>query len=775
VSPFDRGFVLQPTYRLKSGRPVVHIWGRLEGGQTFQLEDERAKPYFYVRTEHAQEARRLGARLLFETSRCNFEGHKVSRVEVDIPSQTPPLRDRLQRAGFPTYEADIPFATRYLIDHGVRGSLAIAGPWKAGHAVDRIYRNPEVEPCDWSPGLKVASIDIETDYRSNHILSVAIYGEGAEEVILVAHHDRALPAHCRAVADERELLIALARRIREIDPDVLTGWSVAGFDLRLLCQRASDLEVRFQLGRGRGNTRFNRARGAFGATRAAIPGRVVLDGPELIRGAFIRFERQSLDFVASRVLGEGKTVTGSNRGAEILRMYEHDLERFCEYNLTDARLALQILQRLELVELAVARSRLTGMPIDRVASSIAAFDFLYLMKLRERELVAPTTRSDTTPIQSFGGGHVFRPQSGLYRGVAVLDFKSLYPSLIRTFEIDPVGYVDQSKADGDFIVAPNGAAFLRQRGVSTAILDQLFPQRERAKDRGNKVESTAIKILMNSFYGVLGTPHCRFYNPQIAEAITSFGRSILVWSRDRIVSWGYDVLYGDTDSLFVAFGIEDSHEAERQGRALAVRLNRSLEHFIRDTWRVQSRLEVRFEKVYLRLFLQPVRGGRSGARKRYAGLVATEQENEVELVGLEAVRRDWTELARSTQKELYRRLFHDEPIEDYLRGVIRELLRGDRDHQLVYRKVLRKALEEYTSTTPPHVAAARKMRSKPGRYIEYVITRSGPEPASEQVSALDYQHYLDKQLEPISQPILSHLGIEFSSISGDDRQLELFS
>ena len=103
----------------------------------------------------------------------------------------------------------------------------------------------------------------------------------------------------------------------------------------------------------------------------------------------------------------------------------------------------------------------------------------------------------------------------------------------------------------DPIVAPNGAAFRRQPGILTQILDELFPRREAAKAVGDRVASQAIKILMNSFYGVLGTPACRFHNPELANAITSFGREVLLWSKARIESFGKRVLYGDTDSLFV--------------------------------------------------------------------------------------------------------------------------------------------------------------------------------------------------------------------------------
>ena len=329
---------------------------------------------------------------------------------------------------------------------------------------------------------------------------------------------------------------------------------------------------------------------------ASVPGRSILDGIRLLRGASVRMESYALDAVAREILGEGKTVDLGEGGREVLRLWREDRMTLAEYNLTDARLALEILERLELVELAVERSRLTGLPPERMGASIAAFDFLYLTELGRRGIVAPTLGArelledldergeprrdgdggeegdeDHAPVGTAGGA-VLEPRPGVYENVLVFDFRSLYPSLIRTFGIDPLNYLpDRPGQPGlsgsagpeppsvDAIVAPNGAAFRRDRerggtaepGILPALLDDLFPRREAARRRGDRVASYAVKILMNSFYGVLATPACRFFNPQISNAITGFGREVLLWSRDRIEGWGNAVLYGDTDSLFV--------------------------------------------------------------------------------------------------------------------------------------------------------------------------------------------------------------------------------
>jgi DNA polymerase-2 len=279
---------------------------------------------------------------------------------------------------------------------------------------------------------------------------------------------------------------------------------------------------------------------------------------------------------------------------------------------------------------------------------------------------------------------------------------------------------------------------------------------------------------MNSFYGVLGTPACRFAAPELANAVTGFGRAILLWSRDWIERQGRRVLYGDTDSLFVLSGLDEPGEARELGRRLVVDLNRDLGEHVRRTWRVASRLALEYDRLYLRLLLPPVRHGTAGARKRYAGLVDAEDGPRVVFTGMEVVRRDWTDLARRVQRELYERLFHDRPVEDYLRAVVDDLRAGRLDDALVYRKALRRRLDAYTASTPPHVAAARRMKGRPGRVVSYVVTAAGPEPAGERRAPVDHEHYVQKQVRPVAEPVLSLLGLDFDRVIGDAVQPRLF-
>ncbi len=785
VEPTTRGFILQASYRVVGGRngrrvPVVHLYGVLEQGGAFLVRDDLQRPHFYIRAADAERVREFRPARLESADRRTFDGAPVYRVEVEIPADVPALRDRLHAKGIETFEADVRFAARYLIERGVKAGCQIAGgdvaagpTRKAG--VLRVFDNPILRPAEVSVEPRVLSFDIETDGRGERLLAISLFAPQLDEVLIVDGSGRPMPERATPCPDERAALDAFCSRIGTFDPDVITGWNIVDFDLSALERIAARLDHPLELGREPGGMRIRKAEGYFGSGQVSIPGRVVLDGIDLLRGAFVRMDDYSLDAVAREVLGEGKALAGDvrDRVAEIVHNYRHDLAAFALYARTDARLAYQILEKLDLIRLAFARSRLTGMTPDRVAASIASFDFLYLSELERARLVAPSVRgSDARVHEAQQGGHVLEPVTGLHRNVWVFDFKSLYPSLIRTFNIDPVSYVANPVPGQDLIQTPGGA-FLREPAILPRLLDELFPRREEAKKRRDHVAAHAIKILMNSFYGVLGTPACRFFNPAIANSITGLGKEMLLWSKAWFEAAGFAVLYGDTDSLFVRSGDDDAERPLDRAQRLVAALNAELTRHIEVRWRVRSRLELEFEKLYVRLFLPHARHSTRGASKRYAGLLHEGGSDHVEFVGMEVVRRDWTALAKHVQRELYHRLFTDQPVEQYLAEIVRRVRSGELDDELVYHKNLRKDASAYTATTPPHVAAARKSGQPQGRSIRYVVTTAGAEPLDNRSHPLDREHYVAKQVKPVAEPVLEALGLDFERVIGDTRQFDL--
>jgi DNA polymerase-2 len=760
-----RGFLLQPGYRVEGGAPVVRLFGRLEDGAPFLVEDDRFRPYFFVPAAAGALAGEVGARTEASALR-DLRGEALARVEVALPGDVPQLRERLGARGVPALEADVRFAYRYLIDRGIRAGVRIAGE-PAGDARLVRYRNPELEADDdVRVSLRVLSLDIETSPDASRLYSFAFAGCGVEEVHVLCPRE---VAGARAYPDEASLAAAFALRIRELDPDVIVGWNVVDFDLRVMARRCEALRVSGDLGRIPGPTRFIEDPGFTRQSRAEIPGRVVLDGLGPVREA-LRLVDYRLETVARAVLGRGKKIDqdAPDAAAEIARLWREDPEALAVYNLEDARLVLEILEREGLLALCVERSLLSGMPLDRVSASVASFDRLYLPELRRRGRVAPSVerREGQLAVQ---GGALLEPAPGLFRNVAVFDFKSLYPSLIRTFSLDPLAH---ASAGPDALLAPNGARFDREGAILPRVIDAFLARREAAKTRGDRHADQAIKIMMNALFGVLGTPSCRFFDPAIANAITSFGQQTLHWTAEAFGAAGVRVLYGDTDSVFVQLAADDAAEAER----LRSRVEAEIDARVEREYGVPSRLVLELEQVFDRLWLPRVRSGLGGSKKRYAGWLA-EGGGRLVVVGLESVRRDWPAVARRLQQGMLERAFQDREVLPFVREVVARLRAGELDAELVYSKRIRKgSVEQYTASVPPHVQAARKAGRTAGGVIHYVITEGGPEPVQPRRPLppdIDRRHYVERVLRPLADALLPDLGTSFDEALGEPRQLEL--
>ncbi|KYF61183.1 DNA polymerase II [Sorangium cellulosum] len=776
----DRGFILTPTYRVVAGCPEIHLYAVMEDGAPALVIEDRFRPYFFVRERDADIARRLAGNRVSPEALETLDGEPVLRVSAALPRDVAALRDKLAEAGADALEADVRFAYRFLIDRGVRGAFAVSGPFELRPGVGRVYKNPELFPATFVPALRVLSLDIETSLDGEQLYAIAVAGAGGERCLLVRDEPvpSGLPAYVERFPDERTLLERFLAHVADADPDVLTGWNIPDFDLPALqryCRRAG---LSCALGRGPEEVSILRDPGFSREARAVLPGRVVLDGLALLRSAFMRLEDYRLETAAQTILGRGKLFKSDDRGAQIEASYRDDPALLAAYNLEDARLVRDLLEKTGLIELSVRRSLLTGMQLDRVGAQIAAIDSLYLPALRARGKVAPSV-SQGAPDEEveIAGGLVLEPLPGLYRNIVVYDYKSLYPSLIRTFNIDPLTFVAGDGAPPEaLIVTPGGAAFRRgEPGILPELVARLWDERAEARRAGDERGAMAIKILMNSLFGVLGSPASRLFSPAVANAITSAGQHVIRLTAEAVRRAGHRVLYGDTDSLFVDIGEPDAARAAARAEELRDAVSASVAAEIARTFGCESRLELEFEKVYARFLLPELRGAAQGSKKRYAGLVAGEGGGKLEIVGLEAVRRDASAVARRFQRELLDLVFHDRPVEGFVRTFVAELRAGRFDAELVYKKALRKPLGAYTKTTPPHVKAARKLGGDAGRIVAYVITRAGPEPVGQTTAPPDYDHYVSQQLKPIADSVLRWLGgADFDAMTGAKRQLSLF-
>ncbi len=314
----------------------------------------------------------------------------------------------------------------------------------------------------------------------------------------------------------------------------------------------------------------------------------------------------------------------------------------------------------------------------------------------------------------------------------------------------------------------------RKIGILPELIQSLWDQRDQAKKRRNEEESYAIKITMNSFFGVLANPMCRFYSLDMANAITHFGQLIVKKTAELAEEEGYKVIYGDTDSIFVETKAEDLAKARKIGEEIALHANKYWGKYVKEEHKAESFLELQFDKTFIRFIMPRIRGEETGAKKRYAGMQLVDGKEEIFFTGLEFVRRDWTPLAKKFQLELLERIFHKKEVTVFIKDFVSELRKGKYDELLVYKKAIRKELEGYTKITPPHVKAARKLKKLTSSIIEYVMTEDGPEPVQQIEHKLDYEHYIDKQVKPIADSVLVFYGRSFEELLKDTKQTKLF-
>jgi DNA polymerase II len=686
------------------------------------------------------------------------------------------LRRAARDSGVRIFESDIRPAERYLMERFIHAGITVEGFASTASGV-RTFENPVLRAAELEPTLTTAALDIETNGFDGPVLSIGVHMPLArhqpEAVFVVTPPSGAARDHEACITwfeCERDVLQALVAWLHENDPDLIIGWNVIGFDLSVLERRFAEHRLPFTLGRTKRAARILPASGASSLPVAIVPGRVVLDGIECLRAAFFNFEDFRLEAVAQELLGRGKLIEqdhSENRLDEILRLYREDPLALARYNLEDCRLVTDIFAHTKLVQMSISRAQLTGLAFGRLGGSAASLDNLYLPRLHRRGRVALDVGDSNADAVS-PGGYVLDSVPGLYDNVLLLDFKSLYPSLIRTFQVDPLGLW----APGvDPIEGFLGARFAREGAILPALIAQLWSARDAAKAARIGPLSHAIKIIMNAFYGVLGSSGCRFFDPRLTSSITRRGHEVLKRSRDYLEAKGLKVIYGDTDSLFVWLGAHDAAHPERTGRKLADELNNWWRQTLLGEHNVESFLEVEFETHFQRFLMPTLRGSELGSKKRYAGLVNVDGKAELVFKGLESVRTDWTPLARNFQRELYRRIFTNENYDDFVKRTCEQLLAGALDDQLVYRKRLRRDVSDYHTNVPPQVQAARLAGQSSG-WVRYVITRHGPQPVGTLDATPDYEHYKERQLAPVADAILHFKETTFAALT--DRQMEFF-
>ena len=783
----QQGFVLTRHWRDTPAGTEVEFWLATDAGpRRVRLPHQPSVAFIPAEQREAAE------RLLHDEKNVelrplallDFEHRPVLGLYCQQHGQLMRLETALTRAGVDVFEADVRPPERYLMERFITAPVLFSGTPDA----NGILLNAQLKPDpNYRPKLRLVSLDIETT-ENGELYSIALEGCGERQVYMLgtANGDDSIVDFDLEYCDSRTVILKKLNDWFALhDPDAIIGWNVVQFDLRILHEHARRLGVPLKIGRG-GEEMQWREHGSRNHYFASAAGRLIIDGIESLRSATWSFPSFSLENVAQTLLGEGKAIDNPyQRMDEINRMFAEDKPALAKYNLKDCELVTRIFAKTELLTFLLERASVTGLPADRSGGSVAAFTHLYMPLMHRQGFVAPNL--GTNPPQASPGGFVMDSQPGLYESVLVLDYKSLYPSIIRTFLIDPVGLIEglQHPDDVDSVAGFRGARFSRTRHCLPSIVSRVAEGRETAKREHNAPLSQALKIIMNAFYGVLGSSGCRFFDTRLASSITLRGHEIMLRTRKLIEEQGHAVIYGDTDSTFVwlrrAHGQE---EAATIGHTLVKHVNDWWREHVREEYGLESALELQFEIHYKRFLMPTIRGAEEGSKKRYAGLVTrADGTDEMVYKGLETVRTDWSLLARQFQQELYERIFQRKPYQDYVREYVRKTLAGEFDDRLVYRKRLRRTLDDYERNVPPHVRAARladeynTQHGRPRQYqnggwISYVITLAGPEPLEVRRSTIDYDHYITRQLQPVADAILPFVDDDFSTLIGG--QLGLF-
>ena len=624
--------------------------------------------------------------------------------------------------------------------------------------------------------FKYLILDIETigkDFDNQEITLISTYSKNENMSFVYVNKEKIKDKNkiknfnpkdfsLKIFKNEKEMLKNFLQDIKNFSPQIISGWNVIDFDFLVIKNRCKKLNLQFNFSKYNGITKMRIINDFFRESYLEVPGIIIIDSIFLLKKNFINFPDFKLSTVAKEVLKDDKINLEDDNLADeniqskmdvITNMFYKNPIKLIKYNFKDSLLVSNIIEKLKLLNLMKKRSIISNTPILNVKSPVYTLDLMYLKKLHKLNLIANTNFNFSSG-QSITGAFVMNPEIGFHNNIFVFDFKSLYPSLIMTFNLDPFTYDIKGE-----IIAPNNAKFSKKIGILPEIISNLAQERQIAKDEKNFIKSNAIKVTMNSFYGAIASPKSRFYNNEIGEAITGFARFFIKLTRDYIQNNKIGkVIYGDTDSVFIKFE-KIIGDKKTYSKKIENKINIYLKNYIEKNYKINSKLEIEAEKIYSNFFI--------ASKKRYVGFNLDKQK--LEFVGLEYVRGDWTNLAKKFQKKIIEMIFDKKKIIEmkiYIYDFINKLENGKFDNDLEYWKKLTKPLKDYTKTTPPHVKAAREIKDFDNRLVKYIMTIDGPKHISKRnkKTKYDYKHYVEKQLIGVCDDIFNGINIDIKDL-----------
>jgi len=725
------------------------------------------------------------------------------------PRLTPEMRSFVRNFGTP-YEADILFRYRFMADFGLKGMgwINVEGKFKRTNTVKcKALKAESIKPIKIMKNapLKYMSVDIEclsTEERiptpeKDKIIVISMafspHYKGKDSLVLIAKPAK-INKNSIACLNEEEMLKKFKEVLEEYDPDIVCGHNINGFDLPFLIKRMEILRIPRDLGRSEKFAITRKLRYSF------IPnvcGRVIVDSFEIYRrDPWVKFKRYDLSTISKKMLGVGKIEFGEGNYIKKVRdvWNRNDFREIIEYARRDAVLALRLVVEKRLLDKFFEIAKLSGLVLqDSLGGQSQRHEFRLLREFYKRNFLMPCKPSDVGDrVKKHGlkGALVLEPETGFHEWVICLDFTSMYPSLIRAFNICTTTYLTNGE-NVDHFVSPFGTKFVKPsifKGVIPQIVDDIMSTRvvvrkqyrietDTENKRILKAKQLALKDLLNSLYGYTGYVRSRLYVMDIANTITAFGRDTITKTKKLIEeNFPAKVIYADTDSVFIKSDVKDLDKAMEFGREISDFISKKL-----------YGLNLKFEKVFKTLLIS--------SKKRYAGWAFEKERGEwidrLEMKGIETVRRDWCELVSETMVEVLEIILKERNINKasrYVRKNIDKLAKGEIPlEKLTIVKGISKALDSYDGVQP-HVELAKKImkrnktRSLVGVRLGYVIIRGNqllskraedPAYVKENDLQIDPEYYIYNQLLPPLERVFEVCGISSSELIEGVRQTSL--
>ncbi len=768
-------YFLDNTYEVIGGEPHIIIWGITRDGKRIVLRDRRFRPYFYAILSDDANIREIEARIRgladpkspiigIEEVEKKYFGKPVKALKITtvIPEYVRKYREKV--AEIPgvveVVEADIRFSMRYLIDHDLKPcGWHVAEvkelPRKPIYRVDAEYEViGDIKPLDDNrqPDLRITAFDIEVYAPAgtprperDPVIIIGVMDNNSNEVKQFIAEDK----------NDRDVISKFVEYIRQYDPDIILGYNNNGFDWPYLNERAKKIGLKLDVGR-----KLNSPPRTSTYGHVSIAGRLNVD--------LYNFAEE-IPEVKVKTLENVAEYLGVMKKSERVLIDYIDMPKY--WDNPDKRPLLLRYNRDDVVStyglgekflpFAIQLSNITGLPLDQVGAASVGFRLeWYLMReaYKYNELVPNRIER---AYETYRGAVVLKPVKGIHENIAVLDFSSMYPNIMIKYNVGPDTIVRGEKCDPEkhYIAPEVGHCFRKEPpGFFKRVLKTLLEVRKKIKAEMKKYPPTsyeyrilnerqkAVKVLANATYGYMGWIGARWYCRECAEAVTAWGRQTIRSAINMAEKLGLKVIYGDTDSLFVTYDEE--------------KIKKLIEYIEKELG-----FEIKIDKIYKRVFF-------TEAKKRYVGLL---EDGRIDIVGFEAVRGDWAEIAKEVQEKiteiLLKKMSIDEAVE-YVRRVIADLKAGKIPiDKLVIWKTLSKRLEEY-SATAPHVVAAKKLlragiKVNVNDKIGYVIVKGGGSISSraepyifiKDPKIIDPEYYIDHQIIPAAMRILGYFGV----------------